>query len=106
MTITLFRKKVTPKNGNKPFNKYITTLTNKQGENIYCDVRFQEGVQIPSDFPCVIEIAKNKANLSTKNNTVTDEKTGEEKSYTRHTLWVNEIASVGEYVDHSLDDFE
>lgn len=105
MIITLFRKKVTPKNGNKPFNKYITTLTNKQGENIYCDVRFAETVSIPNTFPCVVEVEKNKANLSTKNNTVIDEQ-GEEKTYTRHTLWINEIISVREYVDHSLDDFE
>lgn len=105
MTITLFRKKVTPKNGNKPFNKYITTLTNKQGENVYCDVRFNDGVDIPKQFPCIIEVDKKNANMSTKNNTVTNEQ-GEEKIYTRHTLWINEIKKVSPYVDHSLDDFE
>lgn len=105
MTITLFRKKVTPKNGNKPFNKYITTLTNKQGENVYCDVRFNDGVDIPKQFPCIIEVDKKNANMSTKNNTVTNEQ-GEEKTYTRHTLWINEIKKVSPYVDHSLDDFE
>lgn len=105
MTITLFRKKVTPKNGNKPFNKYITTLTNKQGENVYCDVRFNDGVDLPKEFPCIIEIDKKNANMSIKNNTVTDEQ-GEEKTYIRHTLWINAIKKVSPYIDHSLDDFE
>lgn len=105
MIITVFKKKVTPKNGNKPFNKYITTLTNKQGESIYTEIRFADGVTIPSTFPCVVEIEKSKANLSTKTNKVTNEQ-GEEKEFTRHTLWVNEIKSVSEYIDHSLDDFE
>lgn len=106
MTITVFKKKVTPKNGNKPFNKYITTLTNKQGESIYTEIRFADGVTIPKDFPCVLDIEKSKANLSKKSNTVTDKETGKEKTYTRYTLWVNEIEKVSEYIDHSLDDFE
>lgn len=104
MTLTVFRKKVTPKNGNKPFNKYITTLTNKNGETFYTEVRFADGCTIPKEFPCVVDIDKKKANFTTKHNTVTDEN-GEEKTYTRYTLWVNEISKVSEYVDHSLDDF-
>lgn len=105
MTLTVFRKKVTPKNGNKPFNKYITTLTNKSGENIYTEIRFNDGCEIPKEFPCVIDVDKKKANLSTKHNKVVDDD-GNEKVYTRYTLWINEIQKISEYIDHSLDDFD
>lgn len=106
MTITIFRKKVTPHNGNKPFNKYVTTLTNKAGEKVYADVMFEDGCTKPADFPCVIEIEKKNANLSSKTREYTDDLTGETKEFTRNTLWVKDIKAVHEYVDTSLDDFE
>lgn len=106
MKISVFRRKITPKNGNKTFTKYVTTLTNKQGDNLYCDVVFSEGIATPNTFPCVVEFNKEKANLSRKKKEYTDNNTGERKEYVRNTLWINEISNVSEYVDHSLDDFE
>lgn len=106
MIFTVFRKKVTPKNGNKPFNKYVTTLTDKDGEKTYCDVMFDETISKPSEFPCVVEVEKKNANLSTKTRDYTDEKTGETKTYTRNTLWIKAIKNVSEYVDTSLDNFD
>lgn len=106
MKISVFKRKITPKNGNKTFTKYVTTLTNKQGEKIYCDVVFSEGIATPNTFPCNIEFEKTKANLSRKVKNYTDKDTGEIKEYTRNTLWINEISNVTDYIDHSLDDFE
>lgn len=106
MKITVFRKKVTPRNGNNPFNKYVTTLVNKEGENVYADVVFEDGVKIPDNFPVVLEIEKRNANLNTKQIPFKDEKTGEEKEFTRRTLWIKAISGMSEYIDTSLDDFE
>lgn len=106
MEITVFRKKINPVNGNKPFTKFVTTLTNKStGEIVYCDVRFDESVEVPKTFPCVITIDKKNANLSHRTKEYTDEKTGETKEYHRNTLWIKAIDSVAEYVDNSLSDF-
>lgn len=106
MTITVFRKKVTPKNGNKPFNKYVTTLTKKDGTSVYADVMFEESVTVPTVFPTVLDVDKKNANLSTKRGSYTDEKTAEVKEIERHTLWIKAINKVSEYIDKSLDDFE
>lgn len=106
MQITVFRKKVTPRNGNKPFNKYVTTLVNKEGKNVYTDVVFEDGVKIPDNFPVVLEIEKKSANLNIKRIPYKNEKTGEEKEFTRRTLWIKAISGTSEYVDNSLDDFD
>lgn len=106
MKINVFKKKVTPKNGNKQFIKYVTTMVKKDGTNVYCDVSFGEGVDIPKEFPCVVVFDRTKANLSAKKRDYTDKETGEIKEYTRRTLWINEIQAVENYIDHSLDDFE
>lgn len=105
MRITVFKKKVTPRNGNKPFYKYVTTLTKKDGTRTYCDVKFDAKVSIPAEFPVVIEFNKNKANMSYTNFAYTDSD-GNEKTGTRYSLWVTEIENLYEYVDNSLDDFE
>lgn len=106
MQITVFRKKVTPRNGNKPFFKYVTTMTKKDGEKVYADVMFEDGVTIPSTFPCVIDLDKKQANLNSKDIDYTDEKTGEEKNFIRNTLWVKGYNNISEYIDTSLDDFD
>lgn len=105
MKATIFKKKVTPRNGNKPFNKYVTTLVKKTGDKVYCDVMFEDGVTIPATFPAVVTIEKTDANLSTRVNTYVDDD-GNEKEFTRNTLWVKKIKKVEPFVDTSLDDFE
>lgn len=105
MTITVFKKKITPKNGSNPFHKYVTTITDKDGVDYYCEVKFRDGLTIPSTFPCIVMVDKPHMNLTHKVNRVTDDN-GEVKEYQRNTLWVNNIDGVSEYVDHSLDNFD
>lgn len=106
MEFTVFKKKVTPKNGNKPFTKYVTTLTNKvTGEKVYCDVHFPDDVAKPSKFPCVLTVDKANANLSHKTfhkGEVREDGTSAE--YTVNNLWVNAFTE-SEYTDTSLDEF-
>lgn len=104
MIITVFRKKITPKNGSKSFNKYVTVLTDKDGNTYYCDVKFRESVTKPQEFPCNVEIDKSHANFTSRKQIVTDSD-GNDKEYTRNTLWINEIANITPYIDHSLDNF-
>lgn len=105
MNITVFRKMITPKNGNKPFAKYVTTITDKNGNTYYCEVKFRTGGSLPNDFPCNMEIDKTRANLTSKNVSYTD-KDGNDKTTTRNTLWVSEIKVITPYIDHSLDNFD
>lgn len=105
MNLTVFRKKVTPKNGNNPFNKYVTTITDRDGNNYYCEVKFREGLNVPNTFPCIVVVDKSHMNMTRKVNVVTDDN-GDTKEYQRNTLWVNAIDGIEEYVDHSLDNFD
>lgn len=105
MKFTIFRKKVTPKNGNQQFYKYVTTLTSKTGEAFYCDVRFTNDCQIPAKFPVIVITDKRNANLTKKPYTYTNND-GQEVEAQRYTLWVSAIDSTEEYIDSSLDDFE
>lgn len=99
MIANIFKKTVTPKNGNKPFTKLITTLTDKEGNKIYCDVHFTDDCK-PHYFPCTIEFTKGQANISTK--TI---HRGQDNEYTVNNLWVNDCVA-REFEDHSLDDFD
>lgn len=98
MQTAIFKKKVTPRNGNKPFTKFITTLHNKDGEPVYCDVHFSEEYGQPKNFPCMITFDKSTANLQTR----TLNK-GKENERIIHNLWINQFTE-SEYIDHSLDD--
>lgn len=100
MLTAVFKKKVTPKNGNKPFNKYITTLHNRNGEPVYCDVHFTGDAGTPTKFPCNIEFRKQDANLQTR--TINE---GTENERTVHNLWISRFKE-SEYIDSSLDEFE
>ena len=101
MIVTIFSKKRATKEGKK-FTAYIGRLTKKDGSQITASVHFDEGISVPAECPCCIEIAKNDANLSSKE--YVREDTGE--MGTRYDLWVKAWTPGPEYVDHSLDDFE
>lgn len=101
MEITIFKKMVKTKAG-KSFFSYVTKLVKNDGTEVYCSVKFREGVIIPEEFPCILKVEKSDANLSSKRITLQD---GGE--YERHILWVSGYTNSGKkYVDHSLDDFE
>lgn len=103
MNLTIFSKKCTTRDG-KPFYKYLSTLTKKDGYTLSVQVKFREeaGAPRPDKCPMNIVVDKNDANLS--NREYTRPNTGE--IITIHTLWVAHWTQGEAYVDHSLDDFQ
>ena len=100
MKITVFSKKISKHDGSK-FTGYVTKLKKKDGSEIYCRVRFHEGCDTPHEFPAIIEVKKDYANLVRKHYT------NDDKEYDIYTLWITDWKPTEEkYVDHSLDDFE
>ena len=100
MKITVFSKKITKHDGSK-FTGYVTKLHKIDGSEIYCRVRFREGCSTPHEFPAIIEVKKDYANL------VRTHYTNDDKEYVICTLWITDWKPTDEkYVDHSLDDFE
>ena len=106
MQIAVFAKKMTSKDG-RPFVRYISKLTKKDGSEVTVNVKFQEACGEPKDnCPCNIQFDKAHANLTEKVQTYTDKETGEEKEAVSKTLWISAWEYGEEYVDKSLDDFE
>lgn len=99
MKTTVFRKKVTPRNGNNVFYKYVTTLTSKKNDKVYCDVHFENN-NIPKNFPCIVEFDKKDANISHR--TINK---GTENERVINNLWIKDYIE-SEYIDESLDDFD
>ena len=88
-------------------------MTKKDGTKLGVSIKFRQECGQPDlkDCPCVVEIAKDKANLEIRQikdqetgEYVYDETTGEIKE--GRTLWVSDWKMIGPYVDNSLDDFE
>lgn len=101
MKVTVFAKRIRKQDGSS-FTGYVSQLTRTDGTRQYVRVRFNQGVQLPAEFPAVIEIEKKNANLAKKTITNHDGTT-----YDRFTLWIAAYKPSGEkYVDHSLDDFQ
>lgn len=103
MEISIFAKKRQTAEG-RTFYTYLSTLTKKDGTEIPCSVKFNKDIQPPrpEECPCNIIVNKEHCNLSTKK--IFRESTGEVLE--AHTLWVNQYAAGGEWVDHSMDDIE
>lgn len=86
------------------FYTFLTTLVDKRnGEPLSVQVKFREscGAPDPDLCPCFIEVPKGKANLIFEKYTNDD---GDELEAAK--MWVSEWQKAGEYVDHSLDNFE
>lgn len=111
MKITLYAKKATTRTG-KTFHKYLSKITNKNGEELSVSVHFKltAGLPNPDTCPCVIEFDKKSASLSKKEKAydVIDPVTGKEESrvFTDNQLWIASYTFLGEAEDHSMDDFE
>lgn len=103
MKIAVFAKKRQTKDG-KPFWGYIAKLKKKDGEELTVSVKFREDCGNPKaeSCPCYIEVDKKSANLTARE--VVNDEIGE--IIISRTLWVSAWKFAGEYVDHSLDDFE
>lgn len=88
----------------RTFYTYLTTLVNKvSGEPLTVQVKFREacGAPDPDLCPCFIEVPQGKANLSWDKYTNDD---GEEMEAAR--MWITEWEHAGDYVDHSLDEYD
>lgn len=108
MKLAIFSKKRTATDADtgkqRTFYTYLTTLINKTtGEPLTVQVKFREacGAPDPDYCPCFIEVPAGKANLSWDKYT-SDE--GEEMEAAR--MWVTEWERTGDYVDHSLDEYD
>ena len=104
MEISIFAKKRQTKDG-RTFYTYLSTLTKKDGTEIPCSVKFNQETAPapkPENCPCNIIVDKENCNLSSKK--YFRESTGE--ILDTHTLWINQYAAGGEWIDHSMDEFE
>lgn len=100
MKVTVFEKQAQAKDGRK-FKVYSAKLARKDGTEQYVTVKFRKELQLPAEFPAIINVSKQDANLSRKEWTADDGETGY-----RFTLWITNYTATGEkFVDHSLDDF-
>lgn len=106
MKFNVFPKKITAKNTGKVFTKYITTLTNHSGEKFYTEVKFSDEAKGKLEYvPCEITINKEQGNFTSRTIHGKD-RDGNDKDYTRNTLWVKDFEEINPYNDTSLDEFE
>lgn len=106
MKLAIFAKKrqVIEDGKARDFYTYLTTLVNKMtGEPLSVQVKFREacGAPDPQKCPMFIEVPKDKMNLSWDKYTNED---GEEMQAAK--LWVTEWKHGGEYIDHSMDEYD
>lgn len=88
----------------RTFYTYLTTLVNRTtGEPVTVQVKFREACGAPDpDFcPMFIEVPKDKMNLAWSKYTNNE---GDEME--AGTIWVTQWDKAGEYVDHSMDEFD
>lgn len=80
----------------------LTRLTNvKTGQELTTVVKLAQGLAEPETYPCIIEVDKADASLSTK---IQDTERGQVE---RRTMWIRKYVMSDEvYIDHSLDDYE
>lgn len=101
MRLKVFGKQRTNKDGIQ-FTTYLSRITNmKTGEIISVQIKFRMGVELPKELPIVANIEKKNANLVEEDWENEDGETG-----VKHVLWVSEVTSYEDYIDHTLDDFE
>lgn len=100
MIVTVFSKTVTAKNGNQ-FERYITKLTDIQGQEHTMSVKFRKECGVPERCPCNIIVEKTDCNITKKKYHKND--TGE--VFEAEELWVCKWTPGPEYIDHSTDNF-
>lgn len=103
MKIGVFAKKRTSRD-NRPFTSYIGRLVKKDKTEVTVSINFREecGAPKPEQCPMFIEVEKKDANLVIKE--VVKEDTGD--VITSRVLWVSKWKPAGEFIDHSLDEYE
>lgn len=103
MQISIFAKRRQTKEG-KTFYNYLSTIRNREGKDIPCQVRFREGCGQPKAEQCPMNIVFDKKNANLTSRTYTDHDTAEIRQ--SKVLWVSEWQPGEPYIDHSLDDFD
>lgn len=101
MRLEVFGKQRINKDG-KPFTTYLSRITNmKTGEIVPVQIKFRTEVEVPKELPFI-------ANIDRKNANLVKEDWENEKGETgvKNVIWVSEVKSYEEYIDHTLDDFE
>lgn len=104
MRIIIFKKMIKYDKGDFPV--YSTKLQTKDGQELFCKVRFTSSAEDPKkcDFPLAIEVKKTDANLAVSAVDVTDPETGLSHSVDVRTLWINKWdKSAIPFEDNSLD---
>lgn len=104
MRLVIFKKMIKYEKGDFPV--YSTKLPAKDGQELFCRVKFISSAEDPKkyDFPLAIEVKKADANLAVRAVDVTDPETGLSRLVDDRTLWVTKWEkSVIQFVDHSLD---
>lgn len=105
MKIAIFAKRRQIKGDNpRTFYNFLSTLTNKNGDEIPVQVRFKESCGMPKPEKCPMNIIVDKADANLVSREYRVQDTGEVR--TVHTLWVAKWVEGEPYVDHSLDDFD
>lgn len=102
MKLNIFGKQRTTKDG-KAFTSFLTTMRKVTGEEITCKVKFKKDCGTPEKLglPRTIDVEKVDCNFTQK--VVETPDGGEVLS---KTLWISKWSDAGEYVDHSMDEFE
>lgn len=103
MEISIFAKQRKTKEG-RSFTVYLSTLTKKDGSTVPCSVKFNQSCNPPKPESCPMNIILDKEHCNVSKRRYLDESTGE--ILYAYTLWVSQYAAGGEYVDHSMDEFE
>jgi hypothetical protein len=105
MKLTIFAKKLTSKEG-RPFYKYLTTLTKKDGDEVTCTVKFREDAGAPKGEECPMNILVDKTDCNYREKQQTyEDKDGNEEEFTSKTLWISAWTKGEPYVDTSMDEF-
>ena len=103
MELSIFAKNRKTREG-RSFVVYLSTLTKKDGTQVPCSVKFTQECQPPKPELCPMNIIVDKEHANVSKRRYLNESTGEVLD--SYTLWVNQYAAGGEYVDHSMDEFE
>ena len=101
MKLNIFGKQRTTRDG-KTFTSFLTTMRKVTGEEITCQAKFKKDCDTPEKLglPRTIEVDKADCNFVQR---VVETPNGEVLS---KTLWISKWCDAGEYVDHSMDEFE
>ena len=103
MQITVFAKRRQTKEG-KTFFNYLSTLTDREGKQIPCQVKFRDSAGTPKPEMCPMNIIFNKGDANMTTREYTDPETAEIRK--AHVLWISAWNEGETYVDHSLDNFD